>query len=220
MADINAHFSSGPGNRTPGFLATVNVVGSTGGVSNNVANYYNPEFVRTGSANGLTATANRVYFNTIYLPKTTTIRRLKSQSGSTGVTGNMILGIYSNNPSTGLPDKLLYSSSSFAVGSNFTQNIVSSDTGLITLPSGFYHLAGVFSSTPKMFGHNNGNCNYAQYGSIEHGGSYMNLVPWINNTSFALPTSTTGLTAYFDHGGISGGGGGAPLRIEFGVTGT
>lgn len=221
MADIIAHFSSGSGNRTPGFLATVNVVSSAGVTSNDQINYYNPEFVRTGSANGFTAAANRIYFNTVYLPKTTTIRRLKVQSAninaSTGVTGNTILGIYSNNPSTGLPDRLLYSSSSFAVGTGYTQNIVGSDSGLITLPPGFYHLAGIFSLTPPMFGFNTGNCNYAHYGSIEHAGGYMNLVPWMDAGSFALPSSTSGLTAYFHHQGNAGGA--SPLRLEFGVTG-
>lgn len=217
MPDTIVQFG-GSGNRTPGYLPEVNVVSAAGVTSMAQANYYNPEFVRTGSANGHVVVANRVYFNTIYLAKQAIIRRIKCQSASTGVTGNVIFGIYSNNSSTGLPDQLLYNSSSTAVGSGFTQNIVGSDSGLITLQPGFYHLAAIFSSTPTMLGYNNGNCNYSHYGSIEHGGGFQNLVPWFGNSSFALPSSMTGITLYFHHAAITSGT--APLRLEFGVTGS
>jgi hypothetical protein len=217
MADTNTPFTSGPGNRTPGYLKEVNVVSAAGVVTNAATNYYLPEFVRTGSANSHVVVANRIYFNTIYLAKQTIIRRVKVDSGNTVTTGNMMLGIYSNNPSTGLPDTLLYSSGSFTVSSGYGSNIAGSDAGLITLPPGFYHLAAVYSTTPIMFGNNGGNVNYAQYGSRSHASGVQNIVPWIDYGSFALPSSTSGLTFYFHDAAITGGT--SPLRLEFGVTG-
>jgi len=203
------------GNRTPGYISTVNVVSSAGVTSSNQINYYGPEFVRTGSANGHVVVANRIYFNTIYLSRQTTIRRIRCQSGNTVTTGNVIFGIYSNNNTTGFPLNKLYESASIAVGSGYTVNVVNNDTGLITLQPGFYHLCAVFSSTPIIFGYNNGNCNYAHYGSIEHGGGYQNIVPWIDYGSFALPTTTNGSTFYFHHQGITSNT--SPLRLDFGV---
>lgn len=203
------------GNRTPGYISTVNVVSSAGVTSSNQINYYGPEFVRTGSANGHVVVANRIYFNTIYLSRQTTIRRIRCQSGNTVTTGNVIFGIYSNNNTTGFPLDKLYESASIAVGSGYTVNVVNNDTGLITLQPGFYHLCAVFSSTPIMFGYNGGNVNYSHYGSIEHGAGFQNVVPWIDNGAFSLPASVNGSTFYFHHQGITGGTG--PLRLDFGV---
>lgn len=203
------------GNRTPGYISTVNVVSSAGVTSSNQINYYGPEFVRTGSANGHVVVANRIYFNTIYLSRQTTIRRIRCQSGNTVTTGNVIFGIYSNNNTTGFPLDKLYESASIAVGSGYTVNVVNNDTGLITLQPGFYHLCAVFSSTPTMFGYNGGSVNYAHYGSIEHGAGFQNVVPWIDNGAFSLPSSVNGSTFYFHHQGITGGTG--PLRLDFGV---
>jgi hypothetical protein len=219
MADTTVTFA-GSGNRTPGYLPTVNVVSTAGVTTNGANNYYNPEFVRTGSANGLTVVANRVYFNCIYISRPTTIRRLKVTSANisaSGPTGSVILGIYSNG-SDGLPNQLLYSSSSFAVGTAYTQNVAGSDAGLTTLFPGFYHLAAVFSlNGATMFGYNGSSVNYAHHGSTDHGAGYQNVVPWLPNSSFALPTSTSGITMYFHENAIASGT--APLRIEFGVTG-
>ena len=215
FSDTSIQYRAPQGNRTPGYIATVNTVSAAGVVSSNQINYYGPEFVRTGSANSHVVVANRIYFNCIYLSRKTTIRRIRCQSGNTVTTGNVIFGIYSNNNTTGFPDAKLYESASIAVGSGYTVNVVNNDSGLITLQPGFYHLAAIFSSTPIMFGCNAGNINYSQYGSREHGGGYQNYVPWIDNGSYALPSSTSSSTFYFHDAGITGGT--APLRLDFGV---
>lgn len=218
FSDGSEQYRAPQGNRTPGYLTTVNFINSSGVTSTNQNNYYFPEFVRTGSQNSIAVVANRIYFNVIYLSRKTIIRRLSIKSGNTVTTGNFTYGIYSNNPTSGLPLTKLYDSGSVAVGSGYNENAVNNDAGLITLQPGFYHLAAIYSSTPTVFGVNGGSTNYCQYGATDSAGATQ-VIPWIDHSSYALPTSTAGLTFYFYNGGVPSAGGTEPLKFAFGVTG-
>jgi len=93
-----------------------------------------------------TATANKVYFNLIYISKPVTINKILSYCGTgNGLTsgGNVLYGIYSVS-SIGYPDQKLYGSSSIDfTGPTSTQISV---TGVATqLNVGWYFLAAIYS---------------------------------------------------------------------------
>ena len=113
--------------------------------------YYGAANARA-TGGGFAVTANRAYFVPIYLPTTDAIRQIRTVAASTTITGNCILGLYSD--AGGRPGTRLQQTSSTAVAGSFTWTTVAVNW---TPPKrGWHWMAVVFSSTPTMCDYDRG----------------------------------------------------------------
>lgn len=94
-----------------------------------------------------TVAANTIYSHKIFIPNIVKVVKITAEI-TTGAAGNMRLGIYTHDTTTGLPGALV--SGSDAGNVDTTSIAVVSSTINVTLSPGWYWLSTLYSATPTV----------------------------------------------------------------------
>lgn len=101
-------------------------------------------------AGGGTPTANRAYYSLYYIPHSTDIKTIASQTYGT-IGGNVKFAVYKPDGTDGRPGTRLYASAAIATGGGYGYN-AATGTPLVTLAPGLYWVAVIYSTATGSFG--------------------------------------------------------------------
>ena len=91
-----------------------------------------------------------VAWSCIYLTRSVTITKLSTFCGTGGGSGNVIMGIYTSDPTTGMPSTRVYTSGSLPFSSP-AGTAISATSVETTLAAGFHFLASTFDALTPVY---------------------------------------------------------------------
>lgn len=110
-------------------------------------------FLATGSSGTVSAPPDTYHFvawSSIYLTRPVTITKLSTFCGTGGGSGNVIMGIYTSDPTTGMPSTRVYTSGSLPFSSP-AGTAISATSVATTLAAGFHFLASTFDALTPVY---------------------------------------------------------------------
>lgn len=125
-------------------LAYVDVMNSSLGGINQTLYYMPYGFQATGST--VTVVANTLYFNAFWIGKPAIVKYISIRSAIPTVAGNLKYSFYDSESTTGLPNKLLFSSNSVSRASGYGATTVYTGHVLKIDKPGFYWVGTVFDA--------------------------------------------------------------------------
>ena len=110
-------------------------------------------FLANGSSGTIVdelGTYHLVAWSSIYLTRAVTITKLSTFCGTGGGLGNVIMGIYTSDPTTGMPSTRVYTSGSLPFSSP-AGTAISATSVATTLAAGFHYLASTFDDLTPVY---------------------------------------------------------------------